>query len=73
MAKAVKDLPDETKALLEIREWDMRTMEGIRRFRALKAKSLPAIALDGDLVYQSLIPGQDELTGEIRRRWQLKK
>jgi len=73
MAKSVKDLPDETKNLIEIREWDMRTVEGNRRFRELKARSLPSIALDGELMYESLIPGQEELTGEIRRRWQLKE
>ena len=71
MAKSVKDLPDETKKLIEIREWDMRTMEGNRRFLELKAKSLPSIALDGELVYESLIPGQEELTDEIRRRHKL--
>ncbi len=73
MAKSVKDLPDKTKKLLKIREWDMRTLEGNRRFLELKAKSLPSIALDGELVYEALIPGQEELTDEIRRRWQLKE
>jgi hypothetical protein len=72
MAKSVKDLPNETKNLIEIREWDMRTVEGNRRFMELKAKSLPSIALDGELIYESIIPGQEELTEEIRRRWQLK-
>ena len=73
MAKSVKDLPDETKKLIEIKEWDMRTLEGNRRFLELKAKSLPSIALDGELMYESLIPGQEELTDEIQRRYQLKE
>ena len=73
MAKSVKDLPDEIKKLLDIREWDMRTLEGNRRFLELKAKSLPSIALDGELMYESLIPGQEELIDEIQRRWQLKQ
>ena len=73
MAKSVKDLPDEIKKLLDIREWDMRTLEGNRRFLELKAKSLPSIALDGELMYESLIPGQAELIDEIMRRWQLKE
>ena len=68
MAKSVKDLPDETKELIDIREWDMRTLEGHKRFLELKAKSLPSIALDGELVYEALIPGQEELTDEILRR-----
>ncbi len=57
---------------MEVREWDMRTREGVNRFRELKAKSLPSIALDQQLVYESLIPGQEELAEEIRRRWGLK-
>ena len=73
MAKSVKDLPDEIQKLLEIREWDMRTLEGNRRFLELRAKSLPSIALDGELMYESLIPGQEELIVEIRKRSQLKK
>ena len=72
MAKAVKDLPEETKDLIEIKEWDMRTLEGNRRFMELKVKSLPSIALDGELVYEALIPGQEELTEAIQRRWRLK-
>jgi len=73
MAKSVQDLPEETKELLEIKEWDMRTLEGNRRFLELRAKSLPSIALDGELMYESLIPGQEELIDEITRRWQLKE
>jgi len=72
MAKSVKDLPDETKKMIEIREWDMRTLEGNRRFLELKAKSLPSIALEGRLTYESLIPGQEELIAEIKKYWQLK-
>ena len=72
MAEAVKVLPQEIQDLMEVREWDMRTREGVSRFRELKAKSLPSIALDEQLVYESLIPGQEELAEEIRRRWGLK-
>ena len=72
MAEAVKVLPQEIQDLMEIREWDMRTREGVNRFRELKAKSLPSIALDEQLLYESLIPGQEELAEEIRRRWGLK-
>jgi hypothetical protein len=57
---------------IEVHEWDMRTREGVQRFRELKAKSLPSVALDGDLVYESLIPMQEELIDEIRRRYKEK-
>ncbi len=69
MAESVRALPQDIQEIIHIREWDMRTREGIQRFRELKAKSLPSVALDGELVYEALIPGQEELSGEILRRY----
>ena len=68
MAESVKVLPEDIQTLIDVREWDMRTREGVQRFRELKAKSLPSVALDEDLIYESLIPMQEELMAEIRRR-----
>jgi hypothetical protein len=72
MAESVKALPEDIQQLIEIREWDMRTREGVTRFRELRAKSLPSVALDGDLVYEALIPPQEELMEEILRRYKEK-
>jgi len=72
MAESVKVLPDNIQKIIEVQEWDMRTREGIARFNALKAKSLPTVALDGELVYESIIPMQEELIDEIRKRHQEK-
>ena len=72
MAESVKVLPDDIQELIDVHEWDMRTREGVERFRELKAKSLPSVALDGELVYESLIPMQEEMIEEIRRRYALK-
>ncbi len=69
MAESVKVLPDNIQAIIEVREWDMRTLEGVTRFRELKAKSLPSVALDGELVYESIIPMQEELIAEIEKRY----
>ena len=68
MAESVKVLPDNIQKIIDVREWDMRTREGVERFRELKAKSLPTVALDGELVYESLIPMQEELIAEIEKR-----
>ena len=68
----MKVLPEDIQSLIDVREWDMRTREGIQRFRELKAKSLPSVALDGELVYEAIIPMQEELCAEIRRRHQEK-
>jgi len=72
MAESVNVLPEDIKALIDVHEWDMRTREGVQRFRELKAKSLPSVALDEELVYESLIPMQEELIEEIRRRYKIK-
>jgi len=72
MAESVKVLPENIQEIIEVREWDMRTREGVRKFRELKAKSLPSVALDGELVYESLIPMQEELIEEISRRYEEK-
>ncbi len=57
---------------MEVHEWDLRTREGVERFRELKAKSLPSVALDEELMYESLIPPQEELIAEIQRRFKEK-
>jgi len=72
MAESVKVLPEEIQDIIEVHEWDMRTREGVQRFRELKAKSLPSVALDDELMYEALIPMQEELIAEIRRRYQAK-
>ncbi|MBT8332883.1 MAG: hypothetical protein KJP19_00500 [Deltaproteobacteria bacterium] len=72
MAKSVEDLPTEIKSFIEVHKWDMRTLEGNFRFRELKGRDLPTIALDGEIVYESIIPGQEELIAEITRLWQRK-
>jgi hypothetical protein len=68
MAESVKVLPENIQKIIVVRQWDMRTREGIQRFRELKAKSLPSVALDGELMYESIIPMQEELIDEILRR-----
>ncbi len=72
MAESVKALPEEIKKIINIHEWDMRTREGIQRFKELKAKSLPSVALDEELVYEAIIPGQEELIEELLRRFREK-
>ena len=72
MAESVKALPEEIQKIINVHEWDMRTREGIQRFKELKAKSLPSVALDEELVYEAIIPGQEELIEELLRRFREK-
>lgn len=66
MAESVKVLPDDIKAIIDVYEWDMRTREGVQRFRELKAKSLPSVALEGELVWESIIPMQEEIIAKVQ-------
>ena len=70
MAESVKVLPTDIQNMIQVNEWDMRTHEGVERFQQIKAKSLPSIAMDGVVVYASIIPGQEKLSQEIARRYQ---
>ncbi len=69
MAQSVQELPPEIQGIIEVREWDLRTREGVQRFKELKAKSLPSIALNGELVFEALIPPQEELIQAIEQRY----
>ena len=66
MVAAVKDLPPEVWQGIEYRQWSMRSLEGVERMRSLGAKSLPALAIAGRLVFECNIPSQEELIRAIR-------
>ena len=65
MVQAVRDLPQEIQAIIEIREWDMRTPDAVRLFKENRIKKLPSIAIAGEPVFESLIPDQEELADVI--------
>ena len=69
MAESVKALPEDIQDLIEIHEWDMRTREGVARFKELRAKMLPSVALNGQLVFEANIPPQEDLIQAIRDRY----
>ncbi|MEW6349492.1 MAG: hypothetical protein AB1646_10560 [Thermodesulfobacteriota bacterium] len=65
MVAAVKGLPQEVLGEIDCREWSLRTTEGVARFRELKAKTIPSIAIAGKLAFESVIPPADELIAAI--------
>jgi len=67
MAQAVRDLPEEIHALIEVREWDMHASESRQQFKQSKVRRLPSIAVAGRLVFESLIPDREALIEEIMR------
>jgi len=72
MAESVRVLPQDIQRLVDVHEWDMRTLPGVQRFRELRARSLPSVALDGELVYEAIIPPQEELIAAIKKRFEAK-
>jgi hypothetical protein len=65
MIAAVKGLPQEVLAKIQYKEWSLRTPEGVSRFKVLNARSLPAVAIDGRLVFECVIPPAEELIAAI--------
>jgi hypothetical protein len=65
MLAVVKALPQDILDKIEYREWSLCSREGIARFKELGARSLPALAIEGKLVFQSEIPPVEELIAAI--------
>lgn len=67
MIAAVKGLPQEIFDHVDYREWSLRTLEGVARFRELSVRSLPSVAIEGKLVFESSIPATEELIAALER------
>ena len=68
MVAAVADLPEEIKDKIDYHEWSLRNREGIEMFKKFKARSLPSIAIDKELLFESLIPTQEDLIKAIAQK-----
>ena len=68
MVQSVKVLPSEIQEVIEVHLWDVKTLEGIKRKKALGARAVPSIAINEDVVFQSGIPQHEELIIAIRER-----
>lgn len=68
MMESIAALPPEIQGLIEYREWSIKTPSGVARFTALKGKVLPTICIEGDLVFQSIIPQYEELIDALAMR-----
>jgi hypothetical protein len=65
MVAAVADLPKEIRDKIDYHEWSLRNREGIEMFKNFRARSLPSIAINGELLFESLIPTQEDLIQAI--------
>ncbi len=68
MVQSVKVLPKEIQDVIEVRLWDVKRLEGIKRKKELCANTVPSIAINGEVVFHSGIPQHEELISAIRER-----
>jgi hypothetical protein len=68
MVAAVADLPKEIKDKIDYHEWSLRNREGIEMFKKFNARSLPSIAINGEIQFESLIPPQEDLIQAINQK-----
>ncbi|HYA93714.1 MAG TPA: hypothetical protein VEK32_19655 [Thermodesulfobacteriota bacterium] len=59
------DLPKGIKDKIDYHEWSLRNREGIEMFKKFRARSLPSIAINEELRFESLIPAQEDLIKAI--------
>jgi hypothetical protein len=68
MVQSVKVLPKEIQDVIEVRLWDVKRLEGIKRKKELCAKVVPSIAINNEVVFHAGIPQHEELISAIRER-----
>jgi hypothetical protein len=68
MVESVKVLPKEIQDVIEVHTWDVKKLEGIKKKKELRARIVPSIAVNGEVLFQSGIPQQDELSAAILER-----
>jgi len=54
--------------VVEICRHDLRTPEGVRRNKELGIKAFPTMAINGEVLFENVIPSEPELLDAIRSR-----
>jgi hypothetical protein len=68
MMESIAALPKEIQEEIEYKEWSIKNKEGIGKFIEMKGKVLPTIAIQGDLLFESIIPQYEELIDAMADR-----
>jgi hypothetical protein len=55
------NLRPEAKAVIEYREWSIKNRQGVEIFAARQGKVVPTLCINGEKVFESLIPTLDEI------------
>jgi len=68
MMESIAALPDDVQQMIEYTEWSVKNKDGVAKFTQMKGKVLPTICIEGDLVFESIIPQYEELIDEMAKR-----
>lgn len=68
MMESIAALPSDVQEMIEYKEWSIKNKDSVGKFIELKGKVLPTICIEGDLVFESIIPQYEELIDEMAKR-----
>lgn len=68
MMESIAALPKDVQEMIEYKEWSIKNKDSVGKFIELKGKVLPTICIEGDLVFESIIPQYEELIDEMAKR-----
>lgn len=68
MMESIAALPKEIQDAIEYKEWSIKNKEGVGKFIEMQGKVLPTIAIQGDLLFESIIPQYEELIDAMAER-----
>ncbi len=68
MMESIAALPQDVQDMIVYKEWSIKNKDGIGKFIELKGKVLPTICIEGDPVFESIIPQYEELIDEMSSR-----
>lgn len=68
MMESIAAMPTDVQDMIEYKEWSIKNKSGIGKFTELNGRVLPTICIEGDLVFESIIPQYEELIDELAKR-----
>jgi len=68
----VKEIVDHASSKIdcpvEVVEYKIKDKSSVKLMKARGVKSIPTICINGDIVYESLLPDEEDLLNEIQKR-----
>lgn len=66
--EAVENASSEINGIVEIIEHKIKDKAAVKLMKERGVKAIPTVCINGDIVYESLLPAEDELVAEIKKR-----